>query len=244
MSGRLPKRAHTALTLPRRHPRSTKPPTHRWSATPRLRRASSPARSWRSRRSRQAPRVLGKRAPRGPRPGLLSCSKRKTGRAWLGRRNAPWDRGWTRAPPATSSAFRMSRHELASFRRTRPASDSTMRRPTSMQRGSVASSGCATACGSDSHVVDADPASSMDYVLALVALLWVGSVLLLAFAMRGYYRARAHPGASQDAHVQRDVTDERAETQAFVDWHVGNTARAGLSGAGGVSATAVFGFGD
>ena len=84
----------------------------------------------------------------------------------------------------------------------------------------------------------------MDYVLALVALLWVGSVLLLAFAMRGYYRARAHPGASQDAHVQRDVTDERAETQAFVDWHVGNTARAGLSGAGGVSATAVFGFGD
>lgn len=84
----------------------------------------------------------------------------------------------------------------------------------------------------------------MDYALALVALLWLGSVLFLAFAVRGYYRARAHPRASQDVPVQQAVTDERAGTQAFVDWHVGDTARAALSGADGASALAASGLGD
>jgi len=65
--------------------------------------------------------------------------------------------------------------------------------------------------------VDALSLSATDYALALAALLWIGSALLLGFALRGYLASRARSRASRSAQAQEPFVDVAAESPAIAD---------------------------
>jgi hypothetical protein len=90
-----------------------------------------------------------------------------------------------------------------------------------MRYGRDASSGCASVCASASDVVDAFAHLAMDHAFAIVAVLWIGSVALLVFAVRGYLAARARERLAQTAVVEPSQREASSVAQAFPDWYVG-----------------------
>jgi len=82
--------------------------------------------------------------------------------------------------------------------------------------------------------------SFSEYAFAIVALLWIGSVFMLVFALRGYFAARARKRDAYRAEVPESFVDAARESHATPAMHPtamanGDVEASGHDGAGGLS---------